>query len=289
MNEDHTPDEDSSPQQWGDGSAPQSQEVRHSQVSALVPERIGRGVFSTGAVVLQGAHEFIIDFLQRMTSPRQLAARVVLPPAVVARLIAALRENLKNYERNFGRPAALPQPGQSNVPSSPAPSSDSNLLQQPPQIVSQEVSSGQAGIVPQPPSPADAEPDTGSDQTGSDQTETPSTDQSQQSPQQQSQTQQLPQNSAQELYDQLKLPDEVLSGDYANAVMIGHTQTEFCFDFITTFFPRSVVACRVYLAAPNATRFLDALNHSFEQYQRKLQAQRAAHEPLPPPEPPADE
>jgi hypothetical protein len=280
MNEDHTPDEDAPPQQWGGSSAPQSQEVRHSQVSALVPERIGRGVFSTGAVVLQGAHEFIIDFLQRMTSPRQLAARVVLPPAVVARLITALRENLNNYERNFGRPAALPQPGQSPTPSSSEPSSDSNFIQQPPQIVSPEISSGQAGIVPQPPSPADAEPDTGSDQT-----ETPSTEQP---PQPKSQTQQLPQNSAQELYDQLKLPDEVLSGDYANAVMIAHTQTEFCFDFITTFFPRSVVACRIYLAAPNAARFLDALNHSFEQYQRKLQAQRAAQQPFPPPEPPPD-
>ena len=284
MNEDHAPGEDSAPKQWGDGSAPQSQEVRHSQVSALVPERVGRGVFSTGAVVLQGAHEFIIDFLQRMTSPRQLAARVVLPPAVVSRLIAALRENLKNYERNFGRPASLPQSEQPTLPSSSTPSSDSDLLHQPPQIVSQDVSPGHAGIVPLPPSPADADPEPGSSQT-----ETPSTDQPQQPPQPQSQTQQLPQNSAQELYDQLKLPDEVLSGDYANAVMIGHTQTEFCFDFITTFFPRSVVACRVYLAAPNAVRFLDALTHSFEQYQRKLQAQRAAQQPLPPPKPPENE
>jgi hypothetical protein len=279
MNEDHAPGEDSSPQQWGDNSIPQSQEVRHSQVSALVPERIGRGVFSTGAVVLQGSHEFIIDFLQRMTSPRQLAARVVLPPAVVARLITALRENLNNYERNFGRSASIPQPGQPTVPGSSAPSSDSSLLLQPPQIVSPDVSPEQSGTV-LPPSSADAQQEPGSGQT-----ETPSTDQ----PQQQSQTQQLPQNSAQELYDQLKLPDEVLSGDYANAVMIGHTQTEFCFDFITTFFPRSVVACRVYLAAPNAARFLDALNHSFEQYQRKLQAQRSAQQPFPPPQPPPDE
>ena len=279
MNEDHAPGEDSSPQQWGDNSIPQSQEVRHSQVSALVPERIGRGVFSTGAVVLQGSHEFIIDFLQRMTSPRQLAARVVLPPAVVARLITALRENLNNYERNFGRSASIPQPEQPTVPGSSAPSSDSSLLLQPPQIVSPDVSPEQSGTV-LPPSSADAQQEPGSGQT-----ETPSTDQ----PQQQSQTQQLPQNSAQELYDQLKLPDEVLSGDYANAVMIGHTQTEFCFDFITTFFPRSVVACRVYLAAPNAARFLDALNHSFEQYQRKLQAQRSAQQPFPPPQPPPDE
>ena len=38
---------------------------------------------------------------------------------------------------------------------------------------------------------------------------------------------------AQELYDQLKLPEDVVSGDYANAVMIGHTATEFSFSMST--------------------------------------------------------
>ncbi len=40
--------------------------------------------------------------------------------------------------------------------------------------------------------------------------------------------------SAQEIYDDLKLRDEILSGSYANAVMIGHGPHEFSFDFITT-------------------------------------------------------
>ena len=121
-------------------SQPRSQEIKHSQVSAIVPEKVARGTFSTGAVVVQGAHEFIIDFLLRMTSPQQLAARVVVPPQVVGRLIAALEVNLRNYERQFG------------APHSPA---------------------------PQP-------------------TETP-------------------QPTPQELYEQLKLSDDVLSGSYANA------------------------------------------------------------------------
>lgn len=182
----------------GQPNAPQTQEIRHSQVSAIVPERVARGVFSTGAVVLQGSHEFIIDFLLRMTRPQQVAARVVLPPAVVARFIAALEENLKNYESKFGPP---PTP---NVPRSPN----------------------------------------------------------------------VSQTSAQELYDQLKLADEVVSGTYSNAVMIGHSATEFSFDFITTFFPRSAVACRVYLAAPNVPRLLDSLKSSFGQYQQKLAEQQ---------------
>jgi len=37
----------------------------------------------------------------------------------------------------------------------------------------------------------------------------------------------------------------------------------------TTFFPRSAVSARIYLAAPNVPRFLDSLTHSWEQYQKK--------------------
>ncbi len=174
-------------------TSPQTQEVRHAHVSAIVPEHVARGVFSTGAVVLQGGHEFIIDFLLRMTSPHQVAARVVMPPSVVPRLIAALQENLTNYQNRFG---VLPPPP--------------------------------------PPKPREQQP------------------------------------SAQEVYDQLKLSDDVVSGQYANAVMIGHTGHEFSFDFITTFFPRSAVSCRVYLSAPNVPRFLDALTHAYDQFQRRI-------------------
>ena len=35
---------------------PQSQEIRHSHIGALVPAHVARGTFSTGAVVLQGQH-----------------------------------------------------------------------------------------------------------------------------------------------------------------------------------------------------------------------------------------
>ncbi len=189
------------------GGGPQSHEIRHTHVSALVPERVARGVFSTGAVVVQGPHEFVIDFLLRMTSPQQLAARVVLPPTVLAQLIQALSENLANYESKFG-----PVP----CPSVPARESQQ-------------------------------------------------------------------QTSAQDLYDQLKLPEDVLSGNYANAVMIGHTPTEFSFDFITTFFPRSSVSCRVYLSAPNVPRFLESLKHAFQKFRDRGLGQKPNEPPTSPP------
>ena len=170
------------------------QELQHSQVSARVPESVGRGLFSTGAIVMNGAHEFVIDFVLSIAPPQRVTARVVLPPSVVPLLLAALKENLHKYEQNFGPPAKLPTP--------------------PP------------GTTPPPIS---------------------------------------------DVYEQLKLPDDMLSGIYANTVMIVHTPAEFCFDFITTFYPRSAVAARVYLSAPHVPQLLDSLTHSYEQYRRKMQ------------------
>jgi hypothetical protein len=181
---------------------PHSQEIRHSHIGALVPAHVARGVFTTGAVVLQGQHEFIVDFLLRMQQPQQVVARIVMPPVVVNQFISALQDNIHRYEERFG-PIQLP-------------------------------------VI-------------------------------------QNQGQQQRQ-SAQELYETLKLADDVQSGAYANAVMIGHSPSEFSFDFITTFYPRSAVSQRVFMATVNARRLLDSLNHSFQQFQQRLR------NPPPPPE-----
>ncbi|MBM79669.1 MAG: hypothetical protein CMJ78_03620 [Planctomycetaceae bacterium] len=208
MTDDEYPSDESSESESEENS-PQTQEVQHSQVSALVPEQVAKGAFSTGAVVLNGSHEFILDFLLRMTRPHQVVSRVVMPPAVVPQMIQALKQNVENYQRRFGPIPPVPQP-----------------LGEPQQPQGQQ------------------------------------------------------QNvSAQDLYDQLKFADHDMSGAYANAVMIGHSATEFSFDFITTFFPRSVVSSRVYLAASNVPKFLESLSHSFDQYQKKVaEAQQRAKE-----------
>ncbi len=143
-----------------------------------------------------------------MSQPQQVAARVVLPPGVVMQFIAALSENLKNYETKY------------NMPLVPAP-----------QTAPGAAAGGHV--------------------------------------------------SAQELYEQLKLQDDVLSGNYANAVMIGHTPSEFCFDFITTFYPRSAVSCRVFMAAPGVPRLLDSLKHSFEKFQQKWRSTSTRRRPRP--------
>jgi hypothetical protein len=180
-----------------------TQEVQHQSISARVPEKVARGVFSTGVLVLQGPHEFVLDFVLRMAQPQQIVARVVLPTSVIPSILTALRENLGKYQAKFGPPPALPTP--------------------PPNI--------------KPP-------------------------------------------PVQEIYEQLKLADDQLSGVYANGVMISHTVAEFGFDFITNFYPRSAVSCRVFMSAPQVPPLLATLSSSFQQYQNRRQG---AHGGTPPP------
>jgi hypothetical protein len=78
----------------------------------------------------------------------------------------------------------------------------------------------------------------------------------------------------QEIYDELKLPDDLLSGAYANGLMIGHTASEFKLDFLCNFFPHSAVSSRVFLAAPQIPRMIDSLNATFVQLQQRIAAQQ---------------
>lgn len=200
-----TPEEKGPHGEQSGPAGPVNEQLQHSPVSARVPSNVGRGVFSTGAVVFEGPHEFVIDFLLRLGSPHTVASRVVISPTVCAQLIAALRDNLQKFEGRFGKPQPLPAP---------------------------------------PPGE--------------------------------------PRGSISDLYEQLKLPDEQLSGVYANAVMIGHSASEFWFDFITTFYPRSAVSSRVFLSAQQIPGLLETLNTSYQQYRTKQSQGKPPGPPTPP-------
>src|SRR5262249_46278644 len=97
-----------------------SQDFQVANLSARVPEKVARGVFSNGVLVLQGATEFVLDFLLRMNQPHQVVARVILPIPIVPQFIEALGINLEAYRKTFGAPPpALPAPA---VPPPPPPS-----------------------------------------------------------------------------------------------------------------------------------------------------------------------
>ncbi len=191
-----------SPQPSGDPGL-YSQQVQHTPVSARLPERVAPGVFCTGVIVVEGAEEFVLDFVQGLHRPPRVGARVVMTPNVAAQFVAALRDNLQRYEQAFGAPKPLPQP------------------------------------------PMDRRP------------------------------------SVQEIYQDLRLPEEILSGVYANTVMIGHSPSEFFFDFITRFFPTAAVSARVYMSASQVPKMLAAVASSVQnRFNRGSEPRRA-----PPPSP----
>lgn len=75
-----------------------------------------------------------------------------------------------------------------------------------------------------------------------------------------------------DVYNQLKLPDEMLGGTYSNAVMITHSPSDFVFDFLATFYPRSVVASRVFMSAQQVPAFLNTMRRAFQQFVDKQQS-----------------
>lgn len=176
----------------------------HQPVGARVPEKVAAGVYSTGQVVLDSPKEFVIDFLQGLTRPFRVNARVILAPATMGELIAALKENLDRYTNAFGPPPALP----------PRPANERRL-------------------------------------------------------------------SVAEIYENFKIADDLLAGAYSNSVLIGHSPSEFFFDFITGFYPVAAVSSRVFLPSPVVPRFLGMLETAHKQYLSRQQP------PLSPPPPPA--
>ena len=87
-----------------------SQQFSHSPLSARVPERVARGVHATGCLVLDSPTEFVIDFMQGLTRPFQVVARIVVHPAIMGQLAAALQDNVGKYAAAFGMPPAPPPP-----------------------------------------------------------------------------------------------------------------------------------------------------------------------------------
>ena len=176
--------------------SPEPQE--NAALRARVPDHVADGCFSTGAIVMTGPSEFIVDFLQTIGRPHRVARRVIIPHPVMPQFIEALQKNIELYRQRFGDPPT--------------------------------------------PQPQNADPN-------------------------------ARRPSPQEIYDDLKLPDDVLSGTYANGVMIGHGANEFGLDFLTSFFPQSAVSARVFVAAGQIPRLLESLKGSWQQLEQRKRGQ----------------
>jgi hypothetical protein len=93
-----------------DDDKPFSERIAHNPVSARIPERVSRGVHSTGQLVLDSPKEFCVDFLFGLARPFQVVSRVIMAPQTMAELTNALEQNIEMYRQNFGKVPELPTP-----------------------------------------------------------------------------------------------------------------------------------------------------------------------------------
>lgn len=267
MNEEHNRGREPGPHP---SSGAFSQDFRHTAVSARVPEKVARGVFCTATMILQTQDDFIIDFLSTMTPPQQIVARIVMTAPTFSQFVAAVYTNLAVYEQSFGR--LIPRAGVSG-PQSPAGGSAPTMPASPghgggsPGHAGSPASAvgGPASLGGGPPGPVGGSVEYAGGVPGSSQAGGPAG----RDPQARAPAAAGPVPNIDDVYDQLKLPDEMLGGAFANVVMIRHTPEEFCFDFIANFYPRSVVAARVYMAAGRIIPFLDAISGALQQYRHR--------------------
>jgi hypothetical protein len=94
----------------------------------------------------------------------------------------------------------------------------------------------------------------------------------------------------QEIYDEFKVPDEIASGTYSNAVLVGHSPSEFFFDFITNFYPTSAVASRIFISAAQLPRVLETISVAYQRFHdRRTNSQPQPPQPQQPTPPPPPE
>ncbi len=60
------------------------------------------GAYATGLAVIHSQEEFMLDFINGIAAPPQVAGRIVVTSQQLKRILRVLRENIRLYEEAFG-------------------------------------------------------------------------------------------------------------------------------------------------------------------------------------------
>ena len=80
------------------------------QIQINFPPNMMGGVYSNNVVIAHSKEEFIMDFIMMGPPQGVVNARVIMSPGHMKRLIAALQDNIKKYENNFGKIEVADEP-----------------------------------------------------------------------------------------------------------------------------------------------------------------------------------
>lgn len=82
----------------------QDKERKDNQLNIELSEAIAEGIYSNLAVITHSPTEFVVDFVQIVPNmPKaRVKSRIILSPHHAKRLLHALEDNVRKYERQFG-------------------------------------------------------------------------------------------------------------------------------------------------------------------------------------------
>jgi len=66
---------------------------------------------------------------------------------------------------------------------------------------------------------------------------------------------------------QIKVPDEIMKGAYANAMAVFHTREEFVIDFLNVFPPAGIATARIITSPGHVKRIIKALLENLKRYE----------------------
>lgn len=81
-----------------------AEDHKKNQLNIDLPEDIAEGVYSNLAIISHSQSEFVLDFIRLVPNvPKaKVKSRVILSPAHAKRLLGALNENIKKFEKLHG-------------------------------------------------------------------------------------------------------------------------------------------------------------------------------------------
>lgn len=75
---------------------------KQNEIKINIPPQIQAGVYANNLMITHTREEFIMDFSFITPPVGTVSARVITSPGHMKRIIAALQENVKRYEAQFG-------------------------------------------------------------------------------------------------------------------------------------------------------------------------------------------
>jgi hypothetical protein len=94
---------------------PKRPQAQPTQINVELGEREAEGIYSNFVVIGHSLSEFVLDFARVLpgTPKSKIFARIVMTPPNVRALLAALEDNVKKYEGQFGKIPTPQHPGES--------------------------------------------------------------------------------------------------------------------------------------------------------------------------------